>query len=124
MELIQTERIPKPKGHYSPAVKHNGVVYVSGQLPVNPINREIPSGIEEQTKQVLENLDLILKESGSNREKVLQVRIYVSDISLWGIVNEVYTSFFKNHKPARCVVPTRDLHYGSLIEVEAIAIID
>jgi len=122
MELIHTPNAPTPGGHYSQAVVHNGTVYVAGQLPIDPRTGEKKLGtIEEQTELVLANLAAILEAAGSGLDHVLKVTIYVSDIALWGGVNAIYAKFFGDHKPARAVVPTRDLHHGFLIEVEAIA---
>ncbi len=122
MKLIQTDRAPAPAGHYSQAVVHNGTVYIAGQLPIDPETGEKCLGsIEEQTEQVLKNVTAILDAAGSGLDRVLKVTIYVSDISLWGGVNAVYAKFFGDHRPARVVVPTRELHHGFLIEVEAIA---
>ena len=115
--------MPKAGGHYSTCIEHNGILYISGQLPFPPGTREIGNGIEAQTRQILENIDLILTEAGSKKEKLLNVRIYVSDISLWSTVNEVYSQFMQEARPTRCVVPTKDLHYGCLIEIEATAFI-
>lgn len=122
MEKITTPNAPIPAGHYSQAVVHNGLVFVSGQLPLNPDRRtfEVYS-IEEQTRQALTNLKEILTAAGSDLSKVLKVTVYIADISLWGRVNEVYAAFFGNHKPARSVVPTKNLHYGFMIEIDAIA---
>jgi enamine deaminase RidA (YjgF/YER057c/UK114 family) len=77
--------------------------------------------IEAQTQLTPEKIDLTVTEAGSSRQQVIQMRIYISDIALWDKVNEVYTRFFGCHKPARCVVPTRELHYGCLIEAECVA---
>lgn len=122
MKLIQTDRAPAPAGHYSQAVVHNGTVYVAGQLPIDPGTGEKCLGsIEEQTEQVLKNVAAILEAAGSGLDRVLKVTVYVSDISLWGGVNAVYARFFGDHRPARAVVPTRELHHGFLIEVEAVA---
>ncbi|MBL3538124.1 RidA family protein [Aminivibrio sp.] len=122
MRFISTEDAPRPGGHYSQAVEHQGVVYVAGQLPIVPGTGEKCLGtVEEQTKRALLNLEAVLKASGSGRDRVLRVTVYVSDISLWGRVNTVYAEFFGDHKPARTVVPTRDLHYGFLVEIDAIA---
>ncbi|GAB3501615.1 hypothetical protein GCM10027341_28630 [Spirosoma knui] len=77
----------------------------------------------EQTEQVLVNLDAILQAAGSQREHVLKVTIFVSDINAWGTVDQRYAQFFGNHKPARSVVPVLPLHYGLQIELEAIAVI-
>ena len=113
--------MPKSNGHYSQVVEHNGTLYLSGQLPVDPATKQIPGSIEEQTRVVLSKIGLLLNESGSSKHHVLQMRVYISDIALWDQVNAVYSEFFGDHKPARCIVPTRELHFGSLIEVEATA---
>jgi len=122
MKEISTPNAPKPAGHYSQAIVHNNIVYVSGQLPVDPKTGEKRIGsIEEQTEQALKNLSEILKAAGSNLDQVIKTTVYVSDIELWGRVNTVYSRFFGEHRPARAVVPTRDLHFGFQIEIEAIA---
>ena len=124
MKSTYTENAPAPGGHYSQAIVHNGLVYVSGQLPIDPKTGEKQTGsIEEQTRLVLQNLSAILDASGSSLKKVLKVTVYISDISLWGKVNEVYAEIFGNHRPARAIVPTKDLHFGFKLEVDAIAAI-
>jgi 2-iminobutanoate/2-iminopropanoate deaminase len=101
---------------------HNGVVYVSGQLSIDPKTGERKLGsIEEQTEQVLQNVAAILKAANSDLSRVLKMTVYVADIDLWGAVNEVYSRVMGEHRPARAVVPTGALHYGFLIEVEAVA---
>ena len=123
MEILQSPNIPTPKGHYSPAISHNGLLYISGQLPYDPQTQASPPGIEAQTLATLGKIDLILREAGATRSDVLQCRVYVSDVNLWGKVNEVYAQFFGDYKPVRCVVPVAELHYGCLIEIEAIAVL-
>lgn len=119
MKIIESESMPKPGGHYSMCVEHNGTLYISGQLPFEANRKTIPSGIEAQTKQVLENLNRVLSAAGTNRNKVLMVRIYMADMNDWDIINRIYAEFFGNHKPARLAVPVGVLHYGALIEIEA-----
>lgn len=122
MKTIQTDKAPIPAGHYSQAVVHGDLVFVAGQLPIDPLSGEkITGSIEEQTKMVLKNLQAILEASGSSMNRVLKVTVYISDISLWGKVNEVYSQVFGDHKPARAIVPTRELHFGFKIEVDAVA---
>ena len=122
MEAILTADAPSPAGHYSQAVVHEGVVYVSGQLPIDPHTSEKRVGsIEEQTEQALKNVSKILEAAGSGLDHVLKVTVYVSDIALWDRVNAVYATFFGGHRPARAVVPTRDLHFGFQIEIGAVA---
>jgi 2-iminobutanoate/2-iminopropanoate deaminase len=122
---INTENAPSPGGHYSQAVVYNRMVFVSGQLSIDPRTGEKKLGsIEEQTEQVLNNVSEILKGAGSDLSRLLKVTIYISDINLWGAVNTVYARILGEHRPARAVIPTRELHYGFLIEVEAIAATD
>jgi 2-iminobutanoate/2-iminopropanoate deaminase len=122
MKTIATTQAPKPAGHYSQAVVHNGVVYVAGQLGIDPANPKAgPGSIEAQTEQTLKNIQAILQAAGSGLPHVLQMTIYVSDIDLWGKVNEVYTRVMGDHRPARAVVPVKELHYGYQLEVQAIA---
>ncbi|NHJ32036.1 MAG: RidA family protein [Asgard group archaeon] len=112
----------KSKAHYSPAVIHEKIIYVSGQLPLKK-GEKVPSSdnIEDQTKIVLEKLKQILEAANSSIDKVLRTTIYISEISYWDRVNAVYAEFFGDHKPARTIVPTKTLHYYCLIELDAIA---
>ena len=122
MREISTNDAPKSAGHYSQAIVHNNVVYISGQLPIDPKTGEKRLGsIEEQTEQALKNLDGILKAAGSNLNQVIKTTVYLSDIELWGRMNVVYSGFFGEHRPARSVVPTKNLHHGFQIEIEAVA---
>ena len=122
MKEIFTIDAPSPAGHYSQAIEHMGLIYVSGQLPVIPGSKEKHVGsIEEQTEQVLANLEAILKNGKSDKNQVLKVTVYISDIALWNRVNSVYAGFFGDHRPARAIVPTRELHFGFQIEIDAIA---
>jgi len=122
MEIRTSPRIPQSNGHYSQCIEHNGILYLSGQLPIDSITRKIPETIEEQADLVLNNIETILTEVGSSKNKVLQVRVYVPSIELWDKVNERYSLFFESHKPVRCIIPTRELHFGCLIEIEVTAI--
>ena len=122
MEKIQPANTPEPKGHYSPGIVHNGLVYVSGQLPMDLVTREPFTGsIEEQTELVLRNVEAVLQAAGSDLEHVIQMTIYVSDIELWGRVNETYARVMGEHRPVRAIVPVKELHFGTLIEIQAIA---
>jgi 2-iminobutanoate/2-iminopropanoate deaminase len=119
---IRTPNAPQPAGHYAQAIVHDGLVYVSGQLPIEPQTGARCNGtVEEQTEQALHNVAAILEAAGSRPDRVLKTTVYVSDISLWGRVNAVYAAFFGDHRPARAVVPTRELHYGLLVEIAAVA---
>ncbi len=123
MKIINTANMPKAAGHYSTVIEHNGLLYISGQLPLDPITREKPDTFREEVNLIFKKLDLILKESGSARNQVLQMRIFLSDIALWPEINDLYAAFFGDHKPARIVVPSPPLHYGCSLEVEATAFV-
>jgi len=122
IKSVSTPNAPAPGGHYSQAVVCNGLVFVSGQLSIDPQTGEKKLGsIEQQTEQVLQNVGEILNAANSHLSQVLKMTVYISDINLWGAVNEVYARVMGEHRPARAVIPTRDLHYGFLIEIDAIA---
>jgi len=122
MDHIYLKDSPKPAGHYSPGVVHNGLVYVSGQLPMDLKTREPFAGdIETQTELALRNVEAVLHEAGSDLDQVVQMTIYVSDIELWGKVNETYARVMGDHRPARAVIPVKDLHFDTKIEIAAIA---
>ena len=122
MEFVHTPHAPQPAGHYSQAIIHNGSVYVAGQLPIDPEDPDAERGsVGDQTRRVLANVAAILDAAGSGLDRVMQMTIYVSDISQWGEVNKVYAQVMGMHRPARAVVPVKDLHYGYALEVQAIA---
>ena len=121
MKSVSTPTAPAPAGHYSQAMVCNGLVFVSGQLPIDPADGAIAADIGEQTRQVLDNVENILLAAGSSLEKVVKSTVYISDIDLWGAVNALYAKRFGSHRPARAVVPTRELHFGCLIEMEVVA---
>ena len=119
---VQAPNAPKPGGHYSQAIVYNGLVYVSGQLPIDPTTGEkILGSIEAQTEQTLKNVGEILKAAGSGLDRILKTTIYITDISLWDAVNQVYARVMGDHRPARATIPVRDMHYGFQIEIECIA---
>ena len=110
------------KGHYSSGVLLGNTLYISGQLPMDPeTGKPTGGGIEEQTRTALANVERVLQAAGLGKENVAMCRVYIPDVSLWDAVNDVYAAFFGTHKPARVVVPTRELHHGALVEIEAIA---
>lgn len=124
MQSIETDNAPRPAGHYSQAIVHNGFVFVAGQLPIAPGRKEHkPGSIPQQTEQTLRNVEAILRAAGSGLDKVVSMTIYVSDIEYWGDVNTVYTRVMGGHKPARAVVPVKDLHYGYALEIQCVAAI-
>ncbi len=122
MKVIQPVDQPTPKGHYSPGFEHNGLIYVSGQLPMDLVTRQPFTGpIEGQTELALRNVEAVLHAAGSDLDHVLQFTIYVSDMELWAAVNATYARVMGSHRPARAIVPVKDLHFDTKIEIQAIA---
>jgi 2-iminobutanoate/2-iminopropanoate deaminase len=122
MNFISTSNAPTPAGHYSQGVVHGGFIFVAGQLPIDPRDpSRAPGTIEEQTTQALANVAAILGAAGTGLDHVVQMTVYVADVSLWGKVNAVYARVMGSHRPARAVVPSGELRHGMLIEIQAIA---
>ena len=104
---------------------HNGFLFLSGQLPIGNDTRIIPQKMSTETIFVyLSATENILKEAGSSKMDVIQVRIYISNINLWDQVNKSYSLFFENHKPVRSIIPSGKLHFGCLLEIEMTAILN
>ena len=123
MKIIENELMPPPaKGHYSHCVEHNGILYLSGQLPLLA-DGGVPDGIEAQTLLTLQKVEKILQAAGSNKEQILRMTVYITDIAYWPEVNAAYADFFGNHKPARCIIPCGKLNYGALIEIDCTAFV-
>ena len=106
MKLIETSDAPRPAGHYSQAVVANGFVFVAGILPIVPTT---------------DGTRAILTAAGSDLPKLTSVQIFVPEMALWGSVNAIYAELLGSHRPARTVVPCAPLHYGALVELNAIA---
>jgi len=122
MKAIHTPASPPPRGHYSQAILHDGLVYVSGTLPKDPSNPERrPASVTEETKQAMRNLAAVLEAAGSSLDRLVQVTVYVTDMSMWPDVNRAYAEIMGEHRPARAVVPVKDLADGYHMEVQAIA---
>ncbi len=109
-------------GHYSPGVISRGMLYISGQLPMDHgTGRLVQGGAAEQAMAALRNMERVLAAAGVSKEAVVLCRVYIPDVSLWDEVNRAYAEFFGGHRPARVVVPTGRLHHGALVEIEAAA---
>lgn len=120
--VVKSNSAPPALGHYSQAIIHNNLIYVSGQLPIDVNSPEqIIKGPAAQTLQTLNNIQAILKEAGSDKSKVLKVDIFMTQLTDWPIINETYATFFGSHKPARVAVPVSELPKGVLIEISAMA---
>ena len=122
MKPIMTHGSKKKKAHYVPGMLHNGLLYISGQLSIDPATgRPKEGGIAAQARQALENVDEVLREAGIDRTHLVQCRIYTPDVTYGDEIDRVYAAFLGDHKPARVVVPCGPLHYGCLVEIEAVA---
>lgn len=122
MIKIVTTEAPVPAGHYSQALAYNGLVFVSGQLPLDPETGSMINGdIEAQVRQTIKNVRAILVASDSDLNLVLKANIFIPDIKYWPEVNRIYSELFGDHKPARVVIPCGPLHYGALLEMDVIA---
>lgn len=120
MKIISTTNAPQAIGPYSQGYESGHLIFISGQIPINPINGEIPEGITAQTEQSCKNVGAILECAGSNFEKVLKTTCFLHDINDFAAFNEVYAKYFVS-KPARSCVAVRDLPKNVLCEIEVIA---
>lgn len=120
---IQTDQAPQAIGPYSQAVKANGLVFVSGQIPIDPrTGHFVAGGIAEQTEQVLKNLAALLEASGSSLDQVLKTTVFLADMEEFAAMNEIYGRFFTEEPPARATVQASRLPRDARIEIEAIAL--
>ena len=121
MKIIHTNNAPAAIGPYSQAIMIDGLVFTSGQIPIDPPSGEIKAaGIEEQTHQVIKNLQAVLEEAGTSLEKVIKTTCFLKDINDFAAFNAVYAEYFTG-KPARSCVEVANLPKGALVEVEVIA---
>lgn len=122
-QIIQTEQAPKAIGPYSQAIKSNGFVFASGQIPIIPETGEfVAGGISEQTEQVLKNLSRVLEAAGSGLNRVVKTTVFLADMEEFAAMNEVYGKFFSDEPPARATVEASRLPRGARVEIEAIAL--
>ena len=119
---VQTESAPAAIGPYSQAIRANGFVYVSGQIPIDPQTGEfVAGGIREQTEQVLINLSAVLKAAGSGLERVVKTTVFLADMKEFAAMNEVYATFFESPAPARSTVQAAGLPKNARVEIDLIA---
>ena len=121
--LTNPDTMAKPGGHYTHAVTANGFVFIAGQLPIaRDGSKLVDAPFETQAQQVLDNVAAALAGAGSAVERLVQVRVYVTDINQWPAFNTIYAKWVGASRPARAVVPVPELHFGFKIEVEAVAL--
>lgn len=122
-EIISTENAPGAIGPYSQAIKANGMLFCSGQIPIDTATGEfVEGGVVEQTEQVLKNMSAVLEAGGSSVADVVKTTVFLADMSDFGAMNEVYAKYFDANKPARATVQAAALPKGALVEIECIAI--
>lgn len=122
MKRIDTGKAPAAIGPYSQAICHNGLIFVSGQLPIDPATGAFPEGgVEAQTRQSLTNIKAILEEAGSDMGKVIKTTVLLADMGDFAAMNGVYSEFFQTPYPARCAFAVKTLPKGALVEIECVA---
>ena len=122
-EIVSTKDAPAAIGPYSQAIKAAGLVFISGQIPLDPASGEIAGdSIEAQTKSVMKNLEAVLKAAGSDLDKVIKTTIYLTDLNDFALVNGIYGSYFNDSPPARATVEVSGLPKGVKVEIDAIAL--
>ena len=123
-ERVQTDSAPKAIGPYSQAIKSNGFVFASGQIPLDPATMQIvEGGIREQTERVMNNLGAVLQAAGSSLEHVVKTTVYLKDLTDFSEMNEVYGSFFTETPPARSTVEVARLPRDVRVEIDVIAVV-
>jgi len=122
-KIISTEKAPAAIGPYNQGITAGGFLFTSGQLPINPVTGQIPSSVEEQTIQVLDNLKAIIEAAGSSMEKVVKCTVYLQNLSDFEVMNKIYSTYFPLNPPARVTVEVSKMAKNALIEIDAIAIV-
>jgi 2-iminobutanoate/2-iminopropanoate deaminase len=119
--VVLTKNAPQPIGPYSQAIKSNGMLFVSGNIPLDPDGNLVAGGVEEQTTQVLENLKQVLEAAGGTLDSVVKTTIYLKSMNDFPKVNGIYAGYFKKDPPARSTIEVARLPRDVLVEIEAIA---
>lgn len=121
-KIINSTKAPGAIGPYSQAIEAGGMVFVSGQLPIDTQTGEMPEGVEAQTRQSLENMKSILEEAGLTMGNVVKTTVLLQDMSLFAGMNGVYATYFSGNFPARCAFAVKQLPKDALVEIECIAV--
>ena len=120
-QIISTKNAPEAIGPYSQAVRQGNFIFFSGQIALRPDGSMSPGGIEEETKQALNNLEAILESSGASLDNVVKTTVYLTDLKNFPVVNKIYAEYFRENPPARATVGVSNLPKGALIEIDMIA---
>lgn len=121
-KVIQTEKAPKAIGPYSQAIEANGMLFISGQIPVDPATGKVVEGIEAQTEQVMKNIGAILEAAGYSYKDVIKSTCLLSDMANFKTMNEIYGKYYTQDPPARAAFAVKELPMGVLVEIETIAV--
>ena len=122
MKNIHTDKAPKAVGPYSQAIIADNFIFCSGQIGIDAATGRLVEGVENQARQAMKNISAVLAASGSSIKKVVKTTIFLADINDYKKVNEIYGSYFKNHKPARSTVQVAALPLGARVEIEVIGV--
>ncbi len=123
IECVNAPTLIAPKGHYSHCVTANGLVFISGQLPVDKLgNAVIDVSFQKQASLVLDNLQACLDAVNCSKAQLVQVRVYIADMENWPLFNQIYANWIGDHRPARAVAGVAELHFGAALEIEAVAV--
>ena len=124
LEIVESKEAPAAIGPYSQAIRANGLVFCSGQIPIDPATGKfVAGGIAEQTEQVLKNLSAVLEAAGSSLERVVKTTVFLADMAEFAEMNEVYGRFFTGQTPARATVAAAGLPRDARVEIEAVALV-
>ena len=124
-QIIQTGRAPQAIGPYSQAIKANGFVFASGQIPIDPATGQfVAGGITEQTEQVMKNVAAVLEAAGSGLNRIVKTTVFLADMEEFAAMNEVYAKFFTSDPPARATVQAAGLPRNARVEIEVIALVE
>lgn len=125
MQIINTSAAPAPIGPYNQAIVHNGLLYMSGQIAIDPVTGElVQESLAAETHQVMRNLQAVLDAAGTNFSKAIKTTIFLSDMSLFAEVNGIYGSYFDGHFPARETVAVKGLPKGVNVEISMLVAVD
>ena len=122
-KIISTKRAPAAIGPYNQAIEVNGIIFISGQIPINPLTGElVPGGVKEQAAQCVKNIRAILDEAGLTTENIVKITVFLGDMAYFSEMNEVYASQFDGDFPARSAIAAKGLPKNCMVEIEAIAV--
>lgn len=123
MKIVSTSKAPAAIGPYSQGMIVNNIFYSSGQIPLTPEGEMVAGGVEEQTHQVFRNLQAVLEAAGASLDTVVKATVFIKNMDDFSTINEIYGSYFSNHKPARSCVEVARLPKDALLEIEVIALV-